>query len=251
MTNSDLLGDVREHRTRGIFQNSTVGALLAGLDDGDLTIGALLEHGDFGLGTFDALDGEMVILDGVCYHLHADGTASVAGVDETTPFAAVTDFTPDLTLTPAGRLDRAGLIDLVEKHVPGDNYFYAIRVDARLSAVTTRTVSRQEKPYPGLLEASRGEAVRTLTDLRGTIVGFRSPDYAGTVTVPGYHLHFIDDSRTRGGHLLDFQLNDGGQIRISSVRDFRLRLPGSDGFATGALSGKQAASQIASAEGEN
>jgi acetolactate decarboxylase len=29
----------------------------------------LLRHGDFGLGTFNRLDGEMLVNDGVCYQL--------------------------------------------------------------------------------------------------------------------------------------------------------------------------------------
>ncbi|WP_127503836.1 acetolactate decarboxylase [Actinoplanes solisilvae] len=250
MTGPNLLGDIRGHLRRELFQSSTVGALLAGLDDGDLTIGQLLENGDFGLGTFDALDGEMVVLDSVCYHLHSDGTVDVAGTDTTTPFAAVVDFVPDLTVAlPSGRTTtRSELIELVESHVSGDNYFYAIRVDADVASITTRTVSRQEKPYPGLLEASHGEAVRTFENLRGTIAGFRSPDYAGTVTVPGFHLHFIDDERRRGGHVLEFELT-GGQVGVCRISDLRLRLPESAAFGRAELTGDQAGSAISAAEG--
>ena len=233
----------------GIFQHSTVGALAAGLDDGTMTIGALLRHGTFGLGTFDALDGEMIILDGTCHHLHADGTVTPATDDDTTPFAVITEFAPSLTLPlPAGSTTRTELIELLESHLPGDNYFYAIRIDGYATKVTTRTVRKQHKPYPSLLAAAHGESVQTFDQVRGTFVGFRSPDYVGTITVAGYHLHFIDDERTRGGHVLDFVLAEGA-VAVDKIRDFRLRLPDGPQFAATELTGAQTVQDIAAAEG--
>jgi acetolactate decarboxylase len=72
-----------------LFQVSTLEALKEGVFDGAMTIGALLEHGDFGLGTFDRLDGEMVVLDGVVYQVAADGSVHVANDSARTPFAGV------------------------------------------------------------------------------------------------------------------------------------------------------------------
>lgn len=64
-----------------LYQVSTLDSLMQGVYDGELMLEELLQRGDFGIGTFDALDGEMVILDGWCpdylsginlagYHLH-------------------------------------------------------------------------------------------------------------------------------------------------------------------------------------
>jgi alpha-acetolactate decarboxylase len=61
-----------------VYQFSTISALLEGVYDGDVTVAEILRHGDFGLGTFNHLDGEMVIFDGVCYRLRFDGTATRA-----------------------------------------------------------------------------------------------------------------------------------------------------------------------------
>src|ERR1700722_19599243 len=74
-------------RSSEVYQTSTMGALLDGVYDGDVTIRELLQHGDFGLGTFNGLDGEMLVLDGVCYQLRGDGSAQVADADQRTPFA--------------------------------------------------------------------------------------------------------------------------------------------------------------------
>jgi acetolactate decarboxylase len=56
-----------EDQPHVIFQTSTIDALLDGAYDGDVSFRELREHGAFGLGTLDALDGEMIALDGRFY----------------------------------------------------------------------------------------------------------------------------------------------------------------------------------------
>ena len=77
-------------RARTLYQTSTMSALVDGIYDGSMTIAELLEHGDFGVGTFNQLDGEMVVNEGVCFHLFSSGEARVASPHDLTPFAAVT-----------------------------------------------------------------------------------------------------------------------------------------------------------------
>ena len=67
---SEALG--LDHST--LFQVSTTGALVQGVYNEAVTVGGLRTHGDFGLGTFEGLDGEMVVLDGKFYQAHADGS---------------------------------------------------------------------------------------------------------------------------------------------------------------------------------
>ena len=85
-------GALQAAEPRQLFQTSTLQALMAGVYDGDLTFQALARHGDFGLGTFDALDGEMIALDGTFYQIKADGRVSPVAGAMKTPFAAVTFF---------------------------------------------------------------------------------------------------------------------------------------------------------------
>src|SRR4029077_11957601 len=192
--------------SREVFQYSTLEALLGGVYDGEVTIGELLNHGDFGLGTFNSLDGEMIILDGVCYHLRSDGPAQVASDTEQTPFAAVTYFSPQTTSTVDTPMTYQHPCALVSEEIPSPNLTYAIRITGRFSTVRTRTVARQHKPYPTLTEATEGQAEATFTDIAGTLAGYLSPSYEQGITVAGYHLHFLDESRTQGGHCLDFTL---------------------------------------------
>jgi len=235
-------------RSAEVFQSSTMSALLDGVYDGDITIKELLRHGDFGLGTFNRLDGEMVVLDGECYHLRADGSAIVADRADRTPFAAVTHFTPSTTLTVDAPTSRAHVLALIDGTVDSPNLIYAIRATGRFSTVHTRTVKAQTPPYPPLTEASDGQAEKTFEHVDGVLVGFRTPEFEQGISVAGYHLHFLDADRTSGGHVLDFTL-DSGHIAISTASELHLRLPTSGAFLHAHLVGEDVSAQIHHAEG--
>ena len=237
-----------DSRSAEVFQSSTMSALLDGVYDGDITIEELLRHGDFGLGTFNRLDGEMVVVDGECYHLRADGSATKADRAGLTPFAAVTHFTPNTTLTVDAPTSRAHVLTLIDDTVDSPNLIYAIRVTGAFSTVHTRTVKAQTPPYPPLTEASDGQAEKTFEQVDGVLVGFRTPEFEQGISVAGYHLHFLDADRTSGGHVLDFTL-DAGHIAISTASELHLRLPTSGAFLHAHLAGEDVSAQIHHAEG--
>src|SRR6201992_1216739 len=163
-----------------VYQISTMGALLDGVYDADVTIRELLRHGDFGLGTFNGLDGEMLILDGVCYQLRSDGSARVADPDQRTPFAVVTWFHTDRTFTVSemsGPVDRAGLKARIDESLPSANLIVAVRVTGDFSTISTRTVTEQHKPYRPFTEATQDQREVAFTEVSGTLAGFRMPDY--------------------------------------------------------------------------
>ena len=231
-----------------VYQTSTMGALLDGIYDGDVTIAELLTHGDFGLGTFNQLDGEMVILDGICYHLRADGSVTLASGQDKTPFASVLWFRPDQTITVTGPLDQPALIELIDKAIPSPNLTYALRVSGSFARVRTRTVMAQQRPYPPLTEATAHEPITELGAVDGTLAGFRSPAYEQGISVAGYHLHFLTHDRDHGGHALDFAL-DHGEVRICSVSELHLSLPRTAPFLSADLSPADANAQIKQSEG--
>lgn len=235
-------------RAREIYQTSTMGALIDGVYDGDVTIGELLRHGDFGLGTFNRLDGEMVILDGTCHHLRSDGSAQVADAGDLTPFAAVTWFRPDTTIPVTTSTDRAALTALIDAALSSDNLMYALRIKGTFGAVRTRTVMRQQPPYPPLTEAAKGQEESTFRDVEGTLAGFRTPDFEQAIAVAGYHMHFIDRDHRHGGHALDYRL-EHGVIEISSRSELHLSLPRTRQFLASDLTSESLAQQIHQAEG--
>ena len=218
----DLGGEGRPHHS--LFQTSTIEALLDGNYDGDVSFAELQERGDFGLGTLDALDGEMVALDGGFYQIKDDGRAYAIDGRRRTPFAVVTFFEPGLSRTLATPMDLAGLCSQVDRLVGEQFACCAVRVDGRFEHVKTRSVPRQRKPYPPLVQVVEDQTTFELHDVQGSLVGFRFPDHARGLNVTGYHLHFITADRSAGGHVLGCRLASG-ELRVDREADLRLELP--------------------------
>ncbi len=188
-----------------LFQTSTLDALLEGVYDGDMTFGELREHGDFGLGTFDALDGEMIEIDHQVYQIKADGIAY--RVDDTmkSPFAVVTFFEPDQTASSDKAMDCTQLEELLDSLLPTENIPYAFKLEGTFAYLKARSVPRQTKPYPPLVEVLENQPIFEFQDVTGVMVGFRLPGYMEGVNASGYHFHFLTEDRTAGGHVLECQ----------------------------------------------
>jgi acetolactate decarboxylase len=204
-----------------LFQASTIAALLAGAYDGDLTFAELAEHGDLGIGTLNGLDGEMIALDGRFYRADVDGAVRPVPASARTPFAVVVAFEAAAEVAIAGG-DLRHLLAAVDAHA--DSAACAVRLDGEFELVRARSVPRQDPPYRPLAEVAAEQHVFELRDLRGTLVGFRFPDYASGIEVTGYHLHFISEDRTRGGHVLDC-IARTGRLRIDPSSDLHVELP--------------------------
>ena len=212
-----------------LFQTSTISALMQGVYDGTMTFKDLGAHGDFGLGTVQALDGEMVGLDGQFYQIKSDGKASRLNDSMKTPFAEVAFFKPEETVTLNGNSNLTELQSLLDGSLATMNIFYGIRIDGTFDYVKTRSVPMQSKPYPPLSEAVKDQKIFEFHGVKGTIVGFRCPDYVNGVNVPGYHLHFITLDRSAGGHLLDCNL-ENPSVSVDSLSELDLALPDSEEF---------------------
>lgn len=207
-----------------LFQTSTPQALMAGVYDGDLTYTELSRHGDFGLGTFDALDGEMIALDGVFYQIRADGRVYPVAGTMKTPFAEVTFFKADKTVSLPKPLDYQQLTDYLTSLLPNPNLPYAIKIEGVFSYVKTRSVPRQQKPYPPLAEVAKKQSEFEFTNVNGTIVAFRHPAYLAGINLAGYHCHFITNDRRAGGHLLDCRVEQAA-VSLAALPNLYLRLP--------------------------
>ena len=186
-----------------LFQVSTINALLAGQYDGVATIGELRRGGGFGLGTLHGLDGEMVVLDGVARQVRMDGSVHVVPDQETTPWAAVTTFEPDLFLKLNTVQDFKDLEKQLLAALPGKNMFYAIRIEGTFKHVKARSVPGQKKPYPPLAEVVKEQAVFDLRDRPGTLIGLYCPAMVKGLNVVGFHFHFLTKDAQAGGHVLD------------------------------------------------
>lgn len=230
-----------------VFQTSLMSALLDGIYDGEMTIAELLGKGSFGLGTFDGLDGEMIIIDGHCWQMRVDGTVRPADLDAHTPFAVVTNFVTNITADVPAHSPRSAVSRLIDSLTVSPNYLYALRITGEFDWVKTRTVQRQPKPYPRMVDATDNEPTLTFERVSGVVGGFRTPVYEQGISVPGCHVHFIDDERARGGHVLDFQMAHG-TVELCLGTDLRLSLPRTEAFEAADLAPENLADELGRTE---
>ena len=230
-----------------LYQVSTATALVEGIYQGAIRIADLREHGDLGLGTFENLDGEMVILDGHFFQVRCDGSVTEVADDLLSPFAVVTQFFPDPAVTLDECPDMKHLTSRFDSLRQSDNVFFALRVDGQFEYVHTRAMCRTQEGVP-LIRAAAVQPEFEFRDISGTLVGFWTPEYAKTFNVPGYHLHFISDDRKHGGHLLQCR---GANLRLQIQREgnYHVALPETEDFLKADLR-RDPVADLAQAEGE-
>jgi acetolactate decarboxylase len=221
MRHADLHAE-REHHV--LFQASTIGALLEGAYEGDVSFAELAQRGDLGLGTLNGLDGEMIALDGCFWRADVDGAIHPVPAEGRTPFAVVTRFDPEIEFELQRPLAHADLLTAVGEQLPDGVPSCALRVDGMFDSVRARSVPRQSPPYRPLAEVVGEQHEFELGPVEGTIVGFRFPDYAEGIEVAGWHLHFITADRSRGGHVLDSR-SGAARVRIDPSDDLHVELP--------------------------
>ena len=221
-----------DHQT--LWQLSTSTAVVEGVFGGALQVKDLIDHGDFGLGTFEQLDGEGILLDGVCWQARADGSLIQAPPEEAIPFWVATHFQAEhqMRVSDIGSIeDLGGRIDPVR---PGANLFVAIKIQGLFEQVDMRTVSRVPEGV-GLLEASNNQAMVCIEKVSGTLVGFWSPEHTTSLNIPGYHFHFLSDDHSSGGHVLDLKA-DSLEVELDFQSNLRLALPETKQFLEADLS---------------
>jgi acetolactate decarboxylase len=206
-----------------LYVSAPVNALVEGLYEEKTSLEEMKTHGDFGIGTFNNLDGEMVMLDGEVYQLKADGTCNPVEDSVMTPFACVTFFKADTYDELEGDFDYKTFQDLLVRCTPSQNMLYAIRIDGTFSYVKTRSVPKQEN-YRPLVEVAREQPEFEYDNVKGTMVGFYNPPFISSINVPGYHLHFISDDHSKGGHLLECRMLSG-RIGMQHLQRLELKLP--------------------------
>ena len=212
------------------YQISTIDALMQGVFEGVQSVKELKKHGDFGIGTFDALEGELILLDGVVYHARADGRVYPVSDSHTTPFATVTYFDRDRSFTPGTVMNYSVFSSTMSSQLPSQNMVYAVRMHSTFPFMKVRAIPAQHKPYPTFPEAAKNQSVYSYTNTTGSIVGFYTPVFFRGLNIEGYHLHFISDDRQTGGHILDFTLPLNTTIEYDITPEFQMVLPTSGAF---------------------
>lgn len=216
-----------------MYQVSLMQAFMHGEYNAVVTVADLKTHGDTGLGTFEGVNGEMIILDGVVYQAAADGSVNVMQDNETVPFATVTKFDVDAEITNITAKDFDDLTSQLDKEISKNstNNIYIIKLNGNFSNITVRSVEKQEKPYKEFTDvAAVDQKVFNYTNQSGTIVAIYFPEYMSDLNMHGWHLHFLSDDKTKGGHVLGLN-NFNGSGQIDEIHEFNMILPTDESFA--------------------
>lgn len=191
-----------------VYQLAPLQALLSGVYEGDTTLSDLLAVGDFGMGTINPLDGEMIIVDGKAYRAALDGAVNELPGDTKIPFGQIKVFKEDkrAALPPVASYD--ALCKALDAEVDSGNSIHVIRIDGKFDYLKTRSVPAQKEPFQPLSKAISGQKIKEAEGVEGTMVIFRFPAYLSGANVAGYHIHYVNKDRTLGGHVLEVKAGE-------------------------------------------
>ncbi|MEE3427467.1 MAG: acetolactate decarboxylase [Ruminococcus sp.] len=209
-----------------IYQVALLQSLTQGYYDGIIKVSELKEHGDIGIGTFEGVNGEMIVLDGKVYQALGDGSVQEADNDETVPFSNVTFFDKDITSDISDIKNIDALKENLDKTVNenGRNMFYFIKINGTFNKMNVRSELKQKKPYKSLDKAlATDQREFNYKDIKGTVVALYCPDYMDGLNTPGWHFHFVSDDRNKGGHILELAF-DNAKAEMDKTSGFEMKL---------------------------
>lgn len=215
-----------------LFQEATLQNLVQGDYQGSISAAELKKHGDTGIGTFDQLNGELVMTDGVIYRCAGDGSVEAVQDEETIPFCTVTFFDSDTEEKISDVPDFESLLEMLDQKVKelGENYFYLVKIDGTFPEMHVRSEYAQEEPYLPLSEVLKtDQTFFDYTDTEGTMVGLYCPVFVSEINTPGWHFHFVSKDRTKGGHVTGVSVAEA-VMKFDQTPGFRMELPSSERF---------------------
>ncbi len=207
-----------------MFQYSNIQSLLNGNYDGTFPISELKKHGDFGVGTFDKINGEMIILDGILYQALGDGSVIMAEKKETTPFANISWFDKDLKIQTSEQLNETQLASLLSASNP-KNQICMVKVEGHFQNITVRSeLAQLKKPYKPLMEVlATDERQFSYEQLDGTIVGVYFPNHFSGLNSTGWHFHFISTDKKKGGHIVSLNIEKNATCILDFTDNFSMK----------------------------
>ncbi|MCD2256949.1 acetolactate decarboxylase [Agrilactobacillus fermenti] len=208
-----------------LYQHGTLALLVPGLFSGTLPVGELLKHGDYGIGSVEALDGELIVVDGKPYLAKSTGDVLEVSDDELVPFANVHYDRP------TDKYDRENISQSdLEKEILANhdyhNLFFAVKITGTFKKMQTRAFIGQ-RPYPTLAQLADNQRTFEADNIDGTVVGYFTPELYQGIGSAGFHVHFLSDNHKFGGHILGFELAKG-TVTLQTFTDLDLHLPTHD-----------------------
>lgn len=221
-----------------MYQVSTLQALALGYTRAVIDVGELLLHGDTGLGTFEDVNGEMILMDGHCYRADQDGHITGVPPETGVPFAAVAGLTGEQEFALADMPDieavRTELTRKIEERF-GLNSMHVVRIDGLFDMIDARSEAPYRSHHVSLKEMlGKTQKAFVFENIRGSLVGVYFPDYMDGINMPGWHLHFLSEDRSKGGHVFDVRLREG-TAKVDKITNIEINLPKEAAFDTYSL----------------
>ena len=221
-----------------MYQVSTLQALALRYSRAVISAGELILEGDTGLGTFEDVNGEMIVMDGHCYRADQDGNVTVVPSETGVPFAAVARLNgeqnfqfgnmPDITSV------RTELTRKIEERF-GLNSMHVVRIDGVFDKVDARSEAPYRSHHVTLKEVlGKNQKAFIFENIRGSLVGVYFPDYMDGINMPGWHLHFLSEDRSKGGHVFDVCIREG-TAKVDRISSVTIELPKDAAFDTYSL----------------
>ncbi|PSL46193.1 acetolactate decarboxylase [Chitinophaga niastensis] len=215
--------------TQTLFQAGVASAFIGGLYNACYTYDSLKQHGDFGLGAPDKLDGEMVMLNGKIYQTQYTGKTFEVKDTGSTSLAFVNFFHADRVIRLSHTITRTELYKYLDSLLENKNGIYAIHIKGTFETLKTRAFPSPAKPYQPLAEMLDKQHFFTFEHIDGDLIGYRLPLYLEALSIHGYHFHFLADKKDAGGHIIDFVIKDA-TIEINTLNHYAMVLPDSNEF---------------------
>lgn len=204
--------------------------LIGGLYDGNYSYGLLKQHGNFGLGAPDKLDGELVVFQGKIYQTQYTGKTFVADDRQLTPFAMVHFFQPDSKTIPGKAMDKQSLFHYLDSILTNVNGLYAIHISGKFSYIKTRAFPPvKEHEHTPLASMLPLQHFFEFNNVKGDLVGYRLPSYMDNTNISGYHFHFLSEQKDAGGHIIDVKA-DSITIEIDRLDSYTIHIPSTAEF---------------------
>ena len=221
-----------------IYQVSTLQALALGYTRPVVTVQEFMEHGDTGLGTFENVDGEMIVLDGVCYQAKPDGSIVRSNDDAGVPFA-VTGYVEGGR---AFHMDEMASLEAIKQELTlkieedfGLNSIHIARIDGWFYSVHARAGAPYRSQHVTLKDIlSKTQKDFCFEKLHGTLVCVYYPDYMDGINAAGWHMHFLSEDRTLGGHVFKASMREGECV-VQKMDRIDIQLPREAAFDTYSL----------------
>ena len=215
-----------------LHQTALLQSLMLGDYYGSVSVKELKEYGDTGIGTFDKLNGELIMLDGEVYAALSDGTVQKMNDDVLIPFSDVTfldnEYSETLSDVTSMEMLKEKLTDIINRY--GSNYFYMVKINGNYDYINYRSEYAQKEPYKPLADVMMtDQMIFDSENISGTVVGLYCPDYMDGLNTAGWHFHFISDDKQKGGHVLDVRFSQAEAV-IDKTEKFKMDLPGDEMF---------------------